>query len=164
MRLIVKNLLNGEIRYEENGLSHRCCYGVFHVFFQCLCRNLTEPGTSDLTLNASKGVAYTLSIPSGTKDIQIVADAQEIGEIGLTAANFTQGSIDVKVTSGNDFNLKNGEVSVGYTLNAAENKYTFTEVAALTKVNLTITDTNAATIAGTYTDTLTFTATENNVK
>lgn len=70
----------------------------------------------------------------------------------------------MKVTSGNDFNLKNGEVSVGYTLNAAENKYTFTEVAALTKVNLTITDTNAATIAGTYTDTLTFTATENNVK
>ena len=109
-------------------------------------------------------MAYTLSIPSGTKDIQIIAGAQEIGEIGLTAANFTQGSIDVEVTSGNDFNLKNGEVSVGYTLNAAENKYTFTEGAALTKVNLTITDTNAATIAGTYTDTLTFTATQNNVK
>lgn len=138
---------------------------VFSMFsFSAFAQNLTEPGTSDLTLNASKGVAYTLSIPSGTKDIQIVAGAQEIGEIGLTAANFTQGSIDVEVTSGNDFNLKNGEVSVGYTLNAAENKYTFTEVAALTKVNLTITDTNAATIAGTYTDTLTFTATENNVK
>lgn len=127
-------------------------------------QSLTAPGESTLTLSASKGVAYTLSIPSGNKPVQIVADAQEIGEIGLTAANFTQGSVDVAVTSANNFNLKNGEVSVAYTLNANENKYSFSAAAALTKVNLTITDINAATIAGTYTDTLTFTATENGVK
>lgn len=127
-------------------------------------QSLTAPGESTLTLSASKGVAYTLSIPSGNKPVQIVADAQEIGEIGLTAANFTQGSVDVAVASANNFNLKNGEVSVAYTLDATENKYSFSAAAALTKVNLTITDINAATIAGTYTDTLTFTATENGVK
>jgi len=116
------------------------------------------------TLNASKDVAYTLSIPSGTKEVQIVADAQEIGEIGLTAANFTSGSVDVAVTSANSFSLKNGEVTMAYTLDATENKYSFNQVAALTKVKLTITDVSAATIAGTYTDTLTFTATANNVQ
>ena len=158
--------MNGEIRYEENGLSHRRCYGVFHVFFQCFCRPAVPDRSRRIhsDIERFKGVAYTLSIPSGNKPVQIVADAQEIGEIGLTAANFTQGSVDVAVTSANNFNLKNGEVSVAYTLNANENKYSFSAAAALTKVNLTITDINAATIAGTYTDTLTFTATENGVK
>ena len=138
---------------------------VFSMFsFSAFAQDLTAPGESTLTLSASKDVAYTLSIPSGTKEVQIVAGAQKIGEIGLTAANFTEGSIDVAVTSANNFNLKNGEVSVAYTLDATENKYSFSAVAALTEINLTITSIDAATSAGTYTDTLTFTATQNGVK
>ncbi len=132
--------------------------------FSAFATELNAPGSDTLTLNASKDVAYTLSIPSGTKTINIVDTAQEIGEIGLTAANFTSGSVDVAVTSANSFSLKNGEVAVAYTLDATENKYSFDQVAALTKVKLTITDVSAATIAGTYTDTLTFTATANNVQ
>ncbi len=63
---------------------HRCCYGVFHVFFQCLCPEPDRPSPAppDLILNASKGVAYFVD-PLWYKDIQIVAGAQEIGEIGL---------------------------------------------------------------------------------
>ena len=53
---------------------------------------------------------------------------------------------------------------MAYTLDATENKYSFNQVAALTKVNLTITNVSAVTIAGTYTDTLTFTAKANNVQ
>ena len=53
---------------------------------------------------------------------------------------------------------------MAYTLDATENKYSFNQVAALTKVNLTITNVSAATIAGTYTDTLTFTAKAHNVQ
>ncbi len=127
----------------------------------------SEPKTSTLTVNATKDVAYTLSIPSGTASVDITSSsAQKIGEIGLTAANFTSGSIDVAVTSGDDgFALVNGGVSVAYELSAAgmsENKFSFDKEdvsATLTDVNLTITNPDAATIAGTYTDTLTFTAT-----
>lgn len=91
--------------------------------------------------------------------------AQKIGEIGLTAANFTTGSIEVKITSANDFNLKNGQVAVAYTLDATDNAYSFTKASeTLTAVNLTITDPDDATVAGTYTDTLTFTATANNLQ
>lgn len=133
--------------------------------FSAFAEELTAPGNIELTLNASKGVSYTLSIPSGTKTVNIASGAQEIGEIGLTKANFTSGSIDVKVTSVNGFNLKNGDTSVAYTLDATNNAYSFSQASqTLTKVNLTITDTNAATIAGTYSDTLTFTATANNVQ
>ena len=137
--------------------------------FGAFAEDLTGPGSKELTLNATKDVAYTLSIPSGTATVNIAAGAQEIGEIGLTAANFTTGSIDVEVTSGDDgFALVNGEVSVAYTLDAPNGpsyKYNFTAVTSpLTKVNLTITNPADATIAGTYTDTLTFSATPNNLQ
>lgn len=134
----------------------------FHAFAE----EITSPGSKELTLSATKGVAYTLSIPSGTKSVDITTTtAQKIGEIGLTAANFTTGSIEVKITSANDFNLKNGQVAVAYTLDATDNAYSFTKASeTLTAVNLTITDPDDATVAGTYTDTLTFTATANNLQ
>lgn len=132
--------------------------------FGAFAEELTAPGSKELTLNAAKGVSYTMSIPSGTKKIDIAAGAQEIGAIGLTAANFTEGSIDVAVKSANSFALVNGEVKVAYTLDATGNAYSFTKASEeLTKVNLTITNPADATIAGTYTDTLTFTATANGV-
>lgn len=136
----------------------------FGAFAQTMDQD-SDPKTSELTVSATKGVSYTLSIPSGTKEVDITSGAaQEIGEIGLTAANFTEGSIDVAITSANSFALKNGEVSVAYTLDAADNAYRFTQASeTLTKVNLTITNPATATIAGTYTDTLTFTATANGV-
>ena len=118
--------------------------------------------TGELVISADVGVAYTLSIPSGTKTVDITSAAdQTVGEIGLTAANFTTGSIDVAVTSKNGFALKNGEVAVAYTTKTA---YSFTEVTdPLESVTLKITDAAAATVAGNYTDTLTFTATANDV-
>ena len=134
---------------------------------QALAEEVTAPGSKELTLNATKGVSYTLSIPSGTKTVDIASEsAQEIGEIGLTSANFTTGSIDVPITSANSFALKNGTVSVAYTLDAADNKYSFDKddvSGTLTKVNLTVTDPAQATVAGAYSDTLTFTAAANGV-
>lgn len=132
-----------------------CSFGAF-------ADTITAEGNTDLELSASKDVAYTLSIPSGTKTVDITSAAdQTVGEIGLTAANFTTGSIDVAVTSKNGFALKNGEVAVAYTTKTA---YSFTEVTdPLESVTLKITDAAAATVAGNYTDTLTFTATANDV-
>lgn len=139
---------------------------AFSMFsFSAFAEDITGPGSKTLDLNALKGVSYTLSIPSGTKSVDITSNqAQKIGDIGLTAANFTTGSIDVEVTSTNNFALKNGSVSVGYTLSAENNSYSFNKASeTLTEVKLTINDTAAATIAGTYTDTLTFTASSNGV-
>lgn len=124
-----------------------------------------DPKTSTLTLTATKDVAYTLSIPAGNATVDVTdSSAQKIGEIGLTAGNFTQGSIDVEVTSEKGWKLVNKTTEVAYTIDASENKYSFTAPAELTDVNLTVTDTAAAAIAGTYTDTLTFTATANGVQ
>lgn len=126
----------------------------------------TPDKTSELTVSAAKGVSYTLSIPSGNATVDVAeSEAQEIGKIGLTAGNFTEGAVEVTVTSANNWNLKNKETDVPYTIDAAGNKYSFAEPnAELTAVNLTVTDTAAAAIAGTYTDTLTFTADASTVK
>lgn len=135
--------------------------------FQAFAEEISAPGSKDLILNANKGVSYTLSIPSGTKMVDIASEnAQEIGEIGLTSANFTTGSIDVTITSANNFALVNGGVRVAYELDADNNSYSFDKEDVsdtLTKVNLTVSDPAQATVAGAYSDTLTFTAAANNV-
>ena len=118
-----------------------------------------------LQLNAEKDVAYTLTIPSGTQEVDITkTDAQVIGQVDIATGNFTEGTIDVTVASANNKKLKNRETAVDYTLSAESWSLGVDAIAADAQdVTLTVTDPTQATIAGTYTDTLTFTATPNGV-
>ena len=62
------------------------------------------------------------------------------------------------VTSANGHKLKNDTSSATYTLSKEVWKFT-AKTDPLEAINLTITDRDSAILAGTYTDTLTFTAT-----
>lgn len=128
--------------------------------FAVSAEEISEPGSTKLTVNASKGVAYTLSIPSGTVNVDIAKDgAQKIGDIGLSACAIDNGKeVKVAVTSANGHKLKNDTSSATYTLSKEVWKFT-AKTDPLEAINLTITDRDSAILAGTYTDTLTFTAT-----
>ena len=45
--------------------------------FAVSAEEISEPGSTKLTVNASKGVAYTLSIPSGTVNVDIAKDGAQ---------------------------------------------------------------------------------------
>ena len=119
----------------------------------------------ELKLSAEKDVAYTLLIPSGAQEVDITkTEAQVIGQVDITAGNFTEGTIDVTVESANTKQLKNKEVAVDYTLSDESWSLGVDAIEATAQdVTLKVTDPAQATIAGIYTDTLTFNATPNGV-
>lgn len=111
-----------------------------------------------LVLNAEKGVAYTLTIPTTPQNVDLAkTEAQSIGSAKIEDYNFTSGKVTVTVSSLNNFNLKlDQDHYAAYTLTDAS--FDLTATAAEKNLSVTMGDVSKATVAGTYSDTLTFAA------
>lgn len=104
--------------------------------------------------------SYTLVIPSEVS----MDESQSSGAIDVTASNFADMySLTVTAKSTNGFQLKNGSHSISYTMDTSK---TFTSNNQTQSYALTIDDKSDATVAGSYTDQVTFdvTMTKNKYK
>lgn len=144
---------------------------MFTMVAPVFASNLTQDVTSG-TMNVSYGVngVYTISIPD---TLNFGTDLTKTAEVEVSNVLIEHGkSLKLEMTSANEYNLKNQNSAIAYTVKSGETTFSATnkEVISVeagnpdttTNAELTFATTEeaiaAATLSGQHTDTLTFTA------
>ena len=119
--------------------------------------------TKDVQLKYELASGYLWSVPSGTQTL--TTNSEEVGDIAVTKCVLDVGKVlKITVASKNNFNVKLNDNSIAYTLSLTIGGDALTNNATVVSTNTTKTQklygilTGEGAAAGTYTDTLTFTA------
>lgn len=119
--------------------------------------------TKDVQLKYELASGYEWSVPSNTQTL--ITEYETIGDVAVTKCVLDVGKVlKITVASKNNFNVKLNDNSIAYTLSLTNGGDALTNNATVVSTNTTKTQTlygkltGEGAAAGTYTDTLTFTA------